>query len=40
LRCGNREIARVKTGIVFYDYERGMITTCPEGFLRVFSDPV
>jgi len=34
LECGEREIARVKTGIAFYDYQQRRIATCPEGFIR------
>ena len=36
LECGRREIARVKTGIAFFDYSQGKIATCPEGFIEKF----
>jgi acyl-CoA thioester hydrolase len=38
LECGQREIARVKTGIAFFDYRRHKITTCPEGFVEKFTN--
>jgi acyl-CoA thioester hydrolase len=34
LECGQREIARVKTGIAFFDYKQGKIVPCPDGFIR------
>jgi acyl-CoA thioesterase FadM len=37
LRRGDREVARVKTGIVFYDYGRAEITACPRGFVEAFA---
>ena len=36
LECGRREIARVKTGIVFFDYPQRKIAPCPEGFIERF----
>ncbi|UCF96752.1 MAG: thioesterase family protein [Spirochaetaceae bacterium] len=33
LACGEREIARVKTGLAFYDYTLHRIVACPQGFL-------
>ncbi|MFO7849025.1 MAG: thioesterase family protein [Spirochaetia bacterium] len=33
----NREIARVKTGIVFFDYEKRRIARCPKEFLEKFN---
>ena len=34
-----KEVARVKTGIVFYDYGRGEIAACPRGFVEAFAGP-
>ena len=34
LECGQREIARVKTGIAFFDYRQRRIVTCPERFIE------
>lgn len=31
-----REIARVKTGIVFFDYEKRRVTRCPKEFVEKF----
>ena len=31
-----REIARVKTGIAFFDYQQGRIAVCPQGFKERF----
>jgi len=40
LTCRGREIARVKTGLAFFDYQRRTIAACPEGFLHNYgSDP-
>jgi acyl-CoA thioester hydrolase len=36
LECGRREIARVKTGIAFFDYRERKIASCPKGFLDKF----
>jgi acyl-CoA thioesterase FadM len=36
LRCGEREIARVKTGLAFFDYEQRKIAACPERFIEKF----
>ena len=36
LECGRREIARVKTGIVFFDYQRRKVVNCPQGFVETF----
>jgi acyl-CoA thioester hydrolase len=36
LECGDREIARVKTGIAFFDYPRHKIATCPQEFRERF----
>lgn len=33
-RASGREVARAKTGIVFYDYDRGKIARVPESFRR------
>lgn len=33
-RDSGREVARAKTGIVFYDYRRGKIAAVPESFRR------
>jgi 4-hydroxybenzoyl-CoA thioesterase len=35
-QASGREVARGKTGIVFYDYEARRIATVPEGFRRRF----
>jgi acyl-CoA thioesterase FadM len=37
LQRGEREIARVKTGIAFFDYREGKIATCPQAFVELFS---
>jgi len=37
LECGRREIARVKTGIAFYDYRQRKIAPCPQGFIDKFT---
>jgi 4-hydroxybenzoyl-CoA thioesterase len=37
LSRGELEIARVKTGLVFFDYEERKVVPCPEAFLRTFS---
>jgi acyl-CoA thioester hydrolase len=34
LTRGGEEIARVKTGIAFFDYQRRRIAATPEGFIR------
>ena len=36
LECGRREIARVKTGIAFFDYRQRKIVPCPEEFVEKF----
>ena len=36
LECGDREIARVKTGIAFFDYRQRRIVPCPEGFIAAY----
>ena len=36
LECGGREIARVKTGIAFFDYTQRRIAACPQGFKEKF----
>jgi len=36
LECGEREIARVKTGIAFFDYRQRRIVTCPERFIEAY----
>jgi acyl-CoA thioesterase FadM len=36
LKCQGKEIARVKTGIAFFDYERGKIAASPEGFSQKY----
>ncbi|MFP4619383.1 MAG: thioesterase family protein [Spirochaetaceae bacterium] len=33
----SREIARVKTGIVFFDYEKRRVAKCPKEFVEKFS---
>ncbi|GHE52864.1 acyl-CoA thioesterase [Roseivirga thermotolerans] len=33
LWCGEKEIARAKTGIVMFDYDQGKVCNIPEGFL-------
>ena len=39
LECGEREIARVKTGIAFFDYRQRRIVTCPERFIEFSAAP-
>ena len=34
LSCGDKEIARAKTGIVMYDYANGKVCNIPENFLN------
>jgi len=36
LEHSGREIARVKTGIAFFDYPEGKIAACPDGFKERF----
>jgi acyl-CoA thioester hydrolase len=36
LDCGGREIARVKTGIAFFDYQQHRIAACPQEFTERF----
>jgi acyl-CoA thioester hydrolase len=36
LSTRDREIARVKTGVVFFDYRERKVVDCPAGFLRAF----
>jgi acyl-CoA thioester hydrolase len=36
LECGEREVARVKTGIAFFDYRQRRIADCPYGFIEKF----
>ncbi len=36
LMCREKEIARVKTGIVFFDYQEQKIAACPAEFLRTY----
>ena len=36
LRNGQQEIARVKTGIAFFDSTLRRTTACPEGFIQRF----
>ena len=36
LERAGQEIARVKTGIAFFDYREGKIAACPEGFRERF----
>lgn len=36
MRTVEKEIARVKTGLVFFDYENREVTSCPREFLRRF----
>ena len=38
LRCGEREIARVKTGLAFFDYQQRKLAACPEEFIKKFRD--
>lgn len=33
----DKEIARAKTGMVFFDYEKRKISKCPDGFLKHYS---
>jgi 4-hydroxybenzoyl-CoA thioesterase len=36
LSCGGREIARVKTGVAFFDPASRKAVACPVGFLQLF----
>ncbi len=36
LTCREQEIARVKTGIAFFEYAQRRIAACPEGFIQKY----
>ena len=36
LECKQREIARVKTGIFFFDYQQRRVVPCPEDFVEKY----
>lgn len=36
---GEKEVARAKTGIVFFDYEKKKIAQMPEEFRTLFASP-
>lgn len=37
-KASGREVARGKSGVVFYDYEAGRVAALPDAFLRRFGD--
>ncbi len=37
---GEKEVARAKTGIVFFDYEKRKIAPLPKEFRTLFAPPV